>query len=69
VIAQAYLNEWISQAPWPTQLQVEQDLVLSRLIVGIAGHELLGGELASRDRLVPPASGACICGRLSLVVG
>lgn len=48
MIAQAYLNEWTSQAPWPTALQVEQDLVLSRLIVEIAGHELLGGELASR---------------------
>jgi hypothetical protein len=48
VIAQAYLNEWISRAPWPTQIQIEQDLVLSRLIVEIAGHELLGGELALR---------------------
>jgi predicted nucleotidyltransferase component of viral defense system len=48
VIAQAYLNEWISHAPWPTQIQVEQDLLLSRLIVQIAGHELLGGELVLR---------------------
>ena len=31
MIAQAYLNEWASQAPWPQQAQVEQDLVLSRL--------------------------------------
>ncbi len=48
MIAQAYLNEWVSRAPWPTQLQIEQDLLLSRLIVEIAGHELLGGELALR---------------------
>ena len=48
MIAQAYLNEWMSRAPWPTQFQIEQDLVLSRLIVEIAGHELLGGELALR---------------------
>ena len=48
VIAQAYLNEWISRAPWPTQIQIEQDLVLSRLIVEIANHELLGAELALR---------------------
>lgn len=48
MIAQAYLNEWTLQAPWPTALQVEQDLVLSRLIVEIAGHELLGDELAFR---------------------
>jgi predicted nucleotidyltransferase component of viral defense system len=48
VIAQAYLNEWASRAPWPVQVQIEQDLMLSRLIVEIAGHELLGGELAFR---------------------
>ncbi len=48
MIAQAYLNEWASRAPWPAQVQIEQDLVLSRLIVEIASHELLGGELAFR---------------------
>jgi predicted nucleotidyltransferase component of viral defense system len=48
VIAQAYLNEWAAQAPWPQQTQIEQDLVLSRLIVEIAQHELLGEELAFR---------------------
>jgi AAA domain len=58
VIAQAYLNEWASQAPWPQQAQVEQDLVLSRLIVEIARHDLLGGELTFRG-------GTC----LALVIG
>jgi predicted nucleotidyltransferase component of viral defense system len=48
VIAQAYLNEWATKAPWPQQAQVEQDLLLSRLIVEIAQHELLGGELSFR---------------------
>jgi predicted nucleotidyltransferase component of viral defense system len=48
VIPQAYLNEWSTQAPWPQQAQVEQDLVLSRLIIEIARHELLGEELAFR---------------------
>jgi predicted nucleotidyltransferase component of viral defense system len=48
VIAQAYLNEWATQAPWPQQVQIEQDLVLSRLIVEIAQHNLLGGELTFR---------------------
>jgi predicted nucleotidyltransferase component of viral defense system len=48
VIPQAYLNEWATLAPWPQQAQVEQDLVLSRLIVEIAQHELLAGELAFR---------------------
>ena len=58
MIAQAYLNEWASQAPWPQQAQVEQDLVLSRLIVEIARHDLLGGELTFRG-------GTC----LALVIG
>jgi predicted nucleotidyltransferase component of viral defense system len=53
VIAQAHLNEWASRVPWTQQVQIEQDLVLSRLIVEIAQHELLGGELAFRG-------GACL---------
>lgn len=48
MIAQAYLNEWAAKAPWPQQIQIEQDLVLSRLIVEIARHELLAGEFAFR---------------------
>ena len=48
VIAQAYLNEWASRVPWTQQIQIEQDLVLSRLIVAIAQHELLAAELAFR---------------------
>jgi len=50
VIPQAYLNEWATRAPWPQPAQVEQDLVLSRLIIEIAQHELLGEErLPRRD--------------------
>ena len=48
MIAQAYLNQWATRAPWPVPAQVEQDLVLSRLIVEIAQHDLLGSELALR---------------------
>ena len=48
MIAQAYLNEWAARAPWPQQIQIEQDLILSRLIVEIARHELLGPELSIR---------------------
>ena len=48
MIAQAYLNEWATRAPWPQQTQIEQDLVLSRLIVEIAQHDLLADELAFR---------------------
>jgi predicted nucleotidyltransferase component of viral defense system len=48
VIAQAYLTEWGIGAPWPTPAQIEQDLILSRMIVEIANHPMLGAELAFR---------------------
>ncbi|HEX3391471.1 MAG TPA: nucleotidyl transferase AbiEii/AbiGii toxin family protein [Solirubrobacteraceae bacterium] len=48
MIAQAYLTEWAARAPWPQQTQIEQDLILSRLIVEIANHDLLGAEFAFR---------------------
>lgn len=34
--------------PWPQPFQVEQDLILSRLIVEIANQEVLGDEFAMR---------------------
>ena len=48
MIPQAQITHWAAGAPWPTRQQVEQDLILSRLIVEIANHPLLGGELAFR---------------------
>jgi len=48
VIPRAAITEWSRQAPWPADDQVEQDLVLSRLIVEIANHPLLGHELVFR---------------------
>lgn len=48
LIPEAYITSWRQQAPWPDDTQVEQDLVLSRLIVEIADHDLLGDELAFR---------------------
>lgn len=48
MIPAANIAAWRRQAPWPEDNQVEQDLVLSRLIVEIAEHELLGPELSFR---------------------
>ena len=48
MIPRAALNAWSQRAPWPNPLDVEQDLVLSRMIVEIANHPLLGRELAFR---------------------
>ncbi|HEY8311852.1 MAG TPA: nucleotidyl transferase AbiEii/AbiGii toxin family protein [Gemmatimonadaceae bacterium] len=48
MIPRAYLTEWGVLAPWPTVTQIEQDLILSRLIAEIAAHPLLSRELAFR---------------------
>ena len=48
MISAAHITRWAKNAPWPTREQVEQDLVLSRLIVEIARHPLLGDELVFR---------------------
>lgn len=36
------LVAWRSKAPWPDPVQIEQDLLLSRLMIEIAGDEVLG---------------------------
>ncbi len=48
MIPRAHITHWAAGAPWPSELQIEQDLILSRLIVEIANHDLLGPELAFR---------------------
>ena len=48
VIPRAFVVQWGRRVSWPTVEQVEQDLVLSRLIVEIAGHPYLGDELVFR---------------------
>lgn len=48
MIPAGHITRWAKNAPWPTREQVEQDLVLSRLIVEIANHPLLGDELVFR---------------------
>jgi hypothetical protein len=42
------VTQWSTRVPWPTRDQVEQDLVLSRLILDIAAHPVLGQELVFR---------------------
>lgn len=42
------LIAWRSQAPWPDRVQIEQDLLLSRLMIEIARDEVLGPELSMR---------------------
>ena len=48
MISRAQVIEWGARAPWPTEADIEQDLILSRLMVDIANNDLLGDELTMR---------------------
>ena len=48
MIPEADVARWSRVAPWPAVEQVEQDLVLSRLMIAFAQHPLLGSELVMR---------------------
>ena len=48
MIPRAAITAWRARAPWATDAQVEQDLVISRALVDLYGHELLGRSLAFR---------------------
>lgn len=38
MIPSAFITEWRTRVPWPESYQVEQDLILSRLMVEIANN-------------------------------
>lgn len=48
MIPRPSITEWATVAPWLTPDQVEQDLLLSRLIIEIANDDHLGNELVFR---------------------
>ncbi len=48
MIPQRYLEEWKTQAPWPTDAQVEQDLIIVRALVELFSDDLLKNALAFR---------------------
>jgi predicted nucleotidyltransferase component of viral defense system len=48
VIARDFITEWREHAPWVQDLQVEQDLVISRALVAIFSNEALADSLAFR---------------------
>lgn len=48
MIVASDILHWRGQVPWLGADEVEQDLVLSRLIIEIANHPLLGDELVFR---------------------
>ncbi len=48
MIPRDYITEWRAQAPWVQDYQVEQDLVISRALVEIFSHPVIGTSLAFR---------------------
>ncbi|TAK73998.1 MAG: nucleotidyl transferase AbiEii/AbiGii toxin family protein [Gammaproteobacteria bacterium] len=48
MIANAYLNEWRQTVPWSDNKMVEQDLIISRLLVELFNHEKISNSLAFR---------------------
>ena len=48
MIPRAYITEWQARVPWPQSFQIEQDLILARLMIEIANDGLLGNELVMR---------------------
>ena len=48
MIPRDYVTAWRATAPWVDDAQVEQDLVISRALVEMFSHPLLGGSLAFR---------------------
>lgn len=48
MIPQAYITEWSHVAPWPTDEQVEQDLIICRALIAIYSDDFLAERLAFR---------------------
>lgn len=48
MIPQAHITAWRATAPWSTDAQVEQDLVVSRALVALFEDEFLAREVAFR---------------------
>lgn len=48
MIPRDYITEWREQAPWIEDVQIEQDLVISRALIEIFSNEILHNALAFR---------------------
>lgn len=48
MIPQAYILEWQNEAPWQSDDQIEQDLIISRIIVELYNSDFLKNELLFR---------------------
>jgi hypothetical protein len=52
MIPRDYITEWRDQAPWVDDAQVEQNLVISRVLIDIFSHETLHHALAIPSKTV-----------------
>ena len=48
MIPQANITAWRAHAPWADDAQVEQDLVLTRALIGLFSEPELAGRIALR---------------------
>ncbi len=48
MIPKAYITEWKNFAPWKSDYQVEQDLIIERALYEIFSHPVLNSQLAFR---------------------
>ncbi len=48
MIPRANITAWRTQAPWPSNEQVEQDLVLSRALVAMFSHDTVADQIVFR---------------------
>ena len=48
MIPRAHITAWRSQAPWPTDAQIEQDLVLTRALTEIFKRSVIAKAVAFR---------------------
>lgn len=62
MISRLHINNWRQQAPWPSSAMVEQDLIISRVLVTLYQHPKIhssllfrGGTALNKLYLQPPA--------------
>ncbi|HMO22916.1 MAG TPA: nucleotidyl transferase AbiEii/AbiGii toxin family protein [Candidatus Melainabacteria bacterium] len=48
MIPRAYIQEWRSKAPWPDERQIEQDLIICRVLCDLFNSPALTGKIAFR---------------------
>lgn len=48
MIPQSYIEQWRSQAPWQESYQIEQDLLISRMLIALFSDDFLSKKLAFR---------------------